>query len=117
MSFDREQACLRDIVDNIDAIDSYIGAMGFAGFAKDRKTIDATERCLQRITEAVIRIGPARMADIAPEIPASAIRGMGNILRHDYDRIDLRSIFDTTSDDLPTLRAACVRAVKGTDQA
>ena len=111
MSFDRERACLLDIIDNIDAINDYVGTIGFAAFAADRKTVDATERCLQRITEAVIRIGPARMSEISPEIPASAIRGMGNVLRHDYDRVDVRSIFDTVADDLPLLRGACVKVL------
>lgn len=85
--------------------------MGFQAFAADRKTIDATERCLQRITEAVIKIGPERMSVIAPHIPAQAVRGLGNMLRHEYDAIDLRSLFNTVTDDLPVLRDACVAAL------
>ena len=104
---ERERQRLIDIIDNIDAIRAYAGAMDFAGFASDRKTIDATERYLQRITEAVIKIGPERMQAIAPALPLSAVRDLGNMLRHEYDSIDLRSIFNTLTDDLPTLRAAC----------
>jgi uncharacterized protein with HEPN domain len=86
--------------------------MGFADFAADHRTIDATERCLQRITEAVIKIGPDRMQAIAPAIPVAAVRGLGNILRHEYDKIDVRSIYNTVVDDLPGLRAACEQALK-----
>jgi uncharacterized protein with HEPN domain len=112
MSFDRERASLLDIVENIDAIISYVGQMSFAAFKSDQRTVDATERCLQRITEATIRIGPERMKAIASEIPFERVRGLGNMLRHEYDHIDLGSIFDTVTDDLPMLRAACARVLQ-----
>ena len=111
MSSEREQQRLADIIENIDAIGDYVGKMHFAAFAADRKTVDATERCLQRITEAVIKIGPDRMRVIAPDIPTEAVRGLGNMLRHEYDAIDLRSLFNTVTDDLPRLRRACVAAL------
>lgn len=113
MSFDREAALLLDICDNIDAITDYLGGMDFSAFSKDRKTVDATERCLQRITEAVVRIGEARMAVIAPDIDAKVIRGMGNMLRHEYHRIDLFTIYETALHDLPGLRIACAEALQG----
>lgn len=111
MSSRREQQRLRDIIVNIDAIRSYVRDMSLAAFMADQKTIDATERCLQRITEAVIKIGSDRMAMIAPAIPAEAIRGFGNVLRHEYDEIDLQSLFNTVLEDLPLLYAACVAAL------
>lgn len=112
MSFEREGQRLSDIIENIDAIASYVGTMDFDAFVCDGKTIDATERCLQRITEAAIKIGPDRMQSIAPELPLAAVRGLGNMLRHEYDSIDLRSIFNTVIDDLPKLRAACLQALE-----
>lgn len=111
MSSDREALRLRDIVDNIDRITDHVGTMDFAAFSRDAKTIDAVERCLQRISEAVIRIGEARMAEIAPSLPVHAVRGLGNALRHDYDRIDLRTIFTTVTDSLPALREECGTAL------
>lgn len=111
MSSEREQQRLADIIDNIDAISAYVGTMSAAAFAADRKTVDATERCLQRITEAVIKIGSERMRVIAPNIPTEAVRGLGNMLRHEYDAIDLRSLFNTVTEDLPGLRRACVAAL------
>lgn len=85
--------------------------MDFDAFASDAKTVDAVERCLQRITEAVIHIGPDTMLAIAPELPVEAVRGLGNILRHEYDRIDLPTIHATITDRLPGLREACVNAL------
>lgn len=112
MSSDRTRQRLADIVENIDAILGYLEGMSFARFSRDRKTVDAVERCLQRVTEAVIQIGPHAMQDIAPDVPSAEIRAMGNVLRHGYHRIDLGLIFNTVSDDLPALREACVIALQ-----
>lgn len=112
MSSSREAQRLQDIFENIDAARSYVGDMAIVAFIADRKTVDACERCLQRITEAVIKIGEDRMEEIAPAIPARAIRGLGNVLRHEYDSIDLRYILITIQRDLPPLRAACIAALK-----
>lgn len=110
MSSERERQRLIDIIANVDAINAYVADMAFDSFAADSKTVDATERCLLRITEAVIKIGPERMAVIAPDVPVEAVRGLGNMLRHEYDAIDLQTIFNTVKQDLPALRQACVDA-------
>ncbi|MEK7342701.1 MAG: HepT-like ribonuclease domain-containing protein [Pseudomonadota bacterium] len=102
-----------DIIENADAVASYIDGINYEAFCADRKTIDASERCLQRITEAVIKIGKERMAQIMPALDANSVRGMGNALRHEYDVIDLRIIYNTIVERLPLLRAACAAALEG----
>jgi uncharacterized protein with HEPN domain len=79
--------------------------------------VDAIERCLQRITEAVIKIGPQRMAEIMPDLPAGKVRGMGNILRHHYDTLDAKTVWGTITEALPPLREACERALTESDGA
>lgn len=111
MYSERDRRRLRDIVDNIARIEGYAGGMDFAAFAADGKTVDAVERCLQRITEAVIHIGADTMRTIAPDLPVEGVRGLGNILRHEYDRIDLPTIYATVTDRLPGLREACEQAL------
>lgn len=111
MSSDREALRLHDIVENAERIASYIAGYDYARFISDPKTLDAVERCLHRITEAVIKIGPERMAHISPMTSADAVRGMGNALRHDYDMIDLSIIWKTVMDSLPALADDCRRAL------
>ena len=111
MSTDREALRLQDIIDNIDRIAGYTVGLDQAAFEADDRTVDAVERCLQRLTEAVIKIGPARMAAISPQTPVEAVRGLGNMLRHDYDRVDLATIWLTIHDSLPKLRADCLKAL------
>ena len=111
MSTEREVLRLHDIVENVARIEGYIAGLDFAGFAANMMTVDAVERCLQRITEAVIKIGPERMAEISPQTPVDAVRGLGNALRHDYDGVDLDVIWQTVRESLPALREDCLRAL------
>ncbi|MFS0738413.1 HepT-like ribonuclease domain-containing protein [Sphingomonas sp. 1P06PA] len=106
MSFDREFRRVEDIVANIDLAIAYLGDHDEASFAADRKTMDAVERCLQRLTEAAIRIGAERMSLIAPDLPMSEVRGLGNMLRHEYENIDALTIFNTVQFDLPALKTS-----------
>jgi uncharacterized protein with HEPN domain len=107
VSTEREALRLHDIIENIDRIESYVTGLDFARFAADTKTIDAVERCLQRVTEAVIKIGAERMAQVSPQTPVDAVRGLGNMLRHDYDGVDLETIYLTIRESLPALRSDC----------
>jgi uncharacterized protein with HEPN domain len=111
LSSRRETNALHDIVEESDAVAGYIAGKSFEDFRGHRMTLDAVERCLGRITEAVIRIGPERMKAIAPEVPMEKVRGLGNWLRHAYDIVDPATIWDTVQNDLPPLRAACARAL------
>ena len=100
--------------------------MSFAEFATDRKTISAVERQLLIISEACKRINDAEagavlppqqtLAQRAPEIPWGDIRGLGNYLRHDYRRIDLRYLWNTVSGtDLRELETALRRIFPNLD--
>jgi uncharacterized protein with HEPN domain len=65
---------------------------------------DAVERCLERICEAAHRLG-WRAAELMPDQPWGDIRGMGNRLRHAYDRISLDVVWNTVRERLPELEA------------
>jgi uncharacterized protein with HEPN domain len=110
---DEEPERLGHIVANIDRIGRHLEGRTFEQFETDPMLTDAVERCLQRITEASIRIGAERMAEIAPGVPFGEVRGLGNILRHEYEKIDLATVWDTVRHDLPALRSACVAALAG----
>jgi uncharacterized protein with HEPN domain len=97
-------ACLADILDNIERIDAYTAGLDRAAFARDDRTRDAVERCLERICEAAVRLG-GRAERLMPAQPWADIRGMGNRLRHGYDRINLDVIWSTIRDDLPSVAA------------
>ncbi len=109
MFSERDIQRLQDIVENADAIVSYVEGLTYEAFARDRKTIDATERCIERAIEATIQIGPEKMATILHTFPAAEVRGMGNRLRHEYGTINMPTVWNTATGDLPALREACAR--------
>ena len=114
MSSRGEALLLNDIIENADRIACYLQDLNLPLFEADPMRIDAVERCLMRLTEAAIRIGPERMTQIAPDLPMRQVRGLGNRLRHAYELIDLRTIWDTTTTSIPALREACRAALEGT---
>ncbi len=112
MCSERTRARLEDIIDNVDRVASYIGSMTFAAYVEDGRTMDAVERCLERIAEAVVQIGEAEAERLGLGVPWRKVKGLGNKLRHEYRRINPRDIFDTAQDDLPPLREAALAALK-----
>jgi uncharacterized protein with HEPN domain len=101
---------LADIIDNAERIERYLAGMGRAAFAANGLVRDAVERCLERACEAAHRLGE-RGADLMPGQPWADIRGMGNRLRHAYDRISLDVLWHAVRHDLPGLADDARRAL------
>ena len=110
MPFEDVHLRLADIFEAIQSIDRFVAGMDGASYANDERTQAAVERKFLIISEAAIRLKDAAET-ICPEIPWRDIRGIGNWLRHSYDRIDPETIWNTVQDDLPPLRAAVERAL------
>lgn len=95
-------ACLSDMIENIERIQGYLAGLDRAAFASNGMARDAVERCLERVCEAAHRLGD-RGPELMPGQPWSDIRGMGNWLRHAYDRVSMDVIWNAVLDDLPGL--------------
>ncbi len=103
--------CLADIVENAERIEGYVAGMERAAFERDGRTRDAVERCVERVCEAVHRLG-GRAEALMPGHPWGDIRGMGNRLRHAYDRISLDILWNTVRERVPALAADAQRALE-----
>ena len=110
MPFSEPALWLRDISEAIDAIKRFTQAMDAEAFRNDPRTVAAVERKLLVISEAAIRLGDQAEV-LCPGLPWRNIRGIGNWLRHQYDRVDVDSIWFTVSDDLPALESSVARAL------
>jgi uncharacterized protein with HEPN domain len=75
-----------DMLENVRRIQSYTSGMNQADFLQDQKTIDAVERCLERIAEAARKLGD-KYDGRYPELKLRELRNFGSVLRHDYDDI------------------------------
>lgn len=111
MSFKSEPGqWFRDIVEAIDMIEQFVAGMEFEGFRTNPMVVAAVERKIQIISEAAIRLGDEAERR-CPDQPWRDIRGIGNQLRHAYERIDLNTIWNALTDDLPPLKGSILRAL------
>ena len=93
---------VRDILVGVKAALEYTDGMTFEEFAEDRRTRDAVIRNLMTMGESVRWIpGPIREA--SPEVPWTTMRGVRNVVVHEYFGVDDRILWDTVALDLPPL--------------
>ena len=110
MPFSDPARTMREMADAVGMIGEFTAGMDFQTFSEDPKTVAAVERKLQVISEAAIRLGTE--GEIRCPGPAwRDIRGIGNWLRHQYDRIELPVIWKTIQDDLPPLKEALLNSL------
>lgn len=102
MQRNRPANLLRDILDFIDKVGSWVPARDAIA---DEKTLYAVLHALQYIGEAVSRL-PDDVTNLAPEIPWWKIRAMRNLIAHDYAGIDAAIVETTVRERLPELKAA-----------
>lgn len=76
--------------------------MSVESFGTDELVQDAVIRNFAVIGEAAGRV-PGEIQDRHPEIPWNRMRGMRNLLVHDYSNVDYEIIWETASNDLPPL--------------
>ncbi len=84
---------LQDIIDNAQAIFAYTEGMDLAAFEENRLVYDAVERCVERITEAAMKLGDMALY-LMPDQPWQNIRAFGKVLRHEYDNIREDRLFE-----------------------
>ncbi|MBI4334124.1 MAG: DUF86 domain-containing protein [Chloroflexi bacterium] len=93
---------LRHIVEAISRIEQYTSGMSLDQFAADTRTFDAVVRNLIIIGEAARYIPPETEAAFA-YAPWAEMRALRNILAHEYDRVEVETVWDTIRNDLPPL--------------
>ena len=97
---------LDDILEAIHQIRTYMADLDEEAFTTDRKTQDAVIRNLEIIGEAAGNL-PEEIQKAAPEIDWRKIRGLRNILIHEYFGINLPIVWDVVKNKLGALEAAC----------
>ena len=93
---------LRHIIEAVERIQGYVKDMSLDDLLTDSRTSDATLRNLEIFGEAA-RLVPEHIASRHDQVPWTDMRAMRNIVAHEYDRINLRTIWDTGHNDLPPL--------------
>lgn len=111
MPFRDARSSLGDILASIRLIEQFVQGMDFEAYRQDEKTQAAVERKMLIISEAAIRL-KGEAETLCPGVPWRDIRGSGNWLRHQYDSVDLQTLWNTIQDDLAPLRMAIEKAIE-----
>ncbi len=96
---------LENIAEAADRAIRYVAGMDFAAFEQDTRTQDAVVRNIEIIGEAATRlyqVSPA-YTNAHQEIPWAYMRGMRNIIAHEYWGVDIEVVWRTALNDLPGL--------------
>ncbi|MBI4765495.1 MAG: DUF86 domain-containing protein [Deltaproteobacteria bacterium] len=97
---------LDDRLEAIHQIRTYMADLDEDAFARDRKTQDAVIRNLEIIGEASGNLSE-QILKAAPEIDWRKIKGLRNILIHEYFGINISIIWDVVQNKLDLLEGAC----------
>jgi uncharacterized protein with HEPN domain len=78
---------LGHILEAIDGIEGTIAGLSRETVMEHWTLRSAVERGIEIISEAARHV-PSELTDAYPDVPWRNIRGVGNFLRHEYDRIE-----------------------------
>jgi uncharacterized protein with HEPN domain len=96
---------VHDILEAIARVEQVTRGKTFTDFENSWQLRWLVQRAIEIISEASRAI-PNDLAGRRPEIPWSSVRGIGNVLRHEYSGLSDRIIWNVVIDELPRLKAA-----------
>jgi uncharacterized protein with HEPN domain len=108
------QLRLLHIRDEIDGLSTALAGVTFETYRDSYALRRVTERALQIVSEAA-RSLPSDIIARHPEAPWRAIIGIGNILRHEYQRIDDLRLWEIVTVHLPPLRGVILQMLDELD--
>jgi uncharacterized protein with HEPN domain len=99
-------ARLTDIVEAIELIHGELAGATLESLQSDRRKCWVVERGLEILSEASRHLTDELKAR-HPEIPWPRVAAIGNVLRHEYERIAYDVLWRVVTDDLQPLADAC----------
>jgi len=96
---DKQAGLLRDILDSALTIRAYLDGVSREAFMDNFEKQDAVLRRFEIIGEAASRLAPETQS-LFPNLPFRSMRGMRNIIAHDYGDVDIEQVWKTATSDL-----------------
>ena len=94
----------QDILDAARLVASYVRDATEQDFASDMEKQDAVIRRIEIIGEAAAHLSEETRRAI-PELPCRKMRGMRNLVAHDYANVDLGVVWEAATVHVPAVRA------------
>ena len=95
---------LHDIPETTRLIAAYVTGTTAANFHADTQKQDAVIRRIEIIGEATSHLTEATRREI-PELPFRRMRGMRNIMAHDYGNVDVHIVWEVAIVHVPEVSA------------
>jgi uncharacterized protein with HEPN domain len=95
----------------MDRIAEYTAGMSYEAFLGNRLVIDAVVRNLEVIGEAARHI-PDDVQTRFPDVPWVEMKGMRNILIHEYFGVSLEIVWKTVRENLPPVEPMLRKILK-----
>jgi uncharacterized protein with HEPN domain len=96
---------IQDMLESIQGIEEAIAGKTFRDYQRSWLLRSAVERGIEVISEASRHLGSDLKAQ-HNDLRWEDIAGIGNILRHEYQRVDAAIIWRAVKNDLPPLKDA-----------
>jgi uncharacterized protein with HEPN domain len=95
---------LRDIHEACRLIGSYVAGITAARFFAETEKQDAVIRRIEIIGEATAHLSEETRAAL-PDLPFRKMRGMRNIVAHDYGHVDTGLVWKAATEAIPAIRS------------
>jgi uncharacterized protein with HEPN domain len=96
---------LYDILEAIKRVEEITTGRTLKDFEAGWQLQWLVQRAIEIVSEASRAI-PEELTNMRPEIEWRKVRGIGNVLRHDYEGLSDRIIWNVVLDELPRLKKA-----------
>src|SRR5699024_932882 len=94
------EATLRELLAFADDVQRHVVGRGEQDFLSSRRSQLVAEALLHRLGEAVSRL-PAPFRSANPQVDWAAMKGMRNVVAHEYGFIDYGMVWRALAEDLP----------------
>lgn len=107
---------VRDILESMEAIESFVADMEFDAFMEDLKTRSAVVRQLEVMGEAA-KMVPSDTRNANPDIEWRKMAGMRDRLIHTYFGVDYTVVWQTIKKIIPKEKTVILRIIERLDKA